>query len=67
MLPAVATLAETPDETGAFPRLTDAQLAPLRRAGRRRTTFPGQLLLRAGGQDYDFIVVLEGTVAVVEQ
>ena len=67
MLPAVATLAETPDEIGAFPRLTDAQLAPLRRAGRRRTTIPGQLLLRGGGPDYDFIVVLEGTVAVVEQ
>ncbi|MGH3788363.1 MAG: Na+/H+ antiporter NhaA [Pseudonocardiaceae bacterium] len=67
VLPAVATLAETPDETGAFPRLTDVQLAALRRAGRRRTTVPGQLLLRGGGPDYDFIIVLEGTVAVVEQ
>ncbi|MGH3991932.1 MAG: Na+/H+ antiporter NhaA, partial [Pseudonocardiaceae bacterium] len=67
VLPAVASLAETPDATGAFPRLTDAQLVPLRRAGRRRTTSPGQLLLRGGGPDYDFIVVLEGTVAVLEQ
>nr|MDQ3763465.1 cyclic nucleotide-binding domain-containing protein [Actinomycetota bacterium] len=66
VLPVVDTLEETPDADGAFPRLTAAQLARLRRVGRRRTTTAGEVLLHAGGPDYDFVVVLDGTVAVVE-
>ena len=73
-LPAVAGLDEadlaardeTPDEDGASPRLDERQLAVLRRAGRRRTTTTGEVLVRGGGTSFDFVVVLEGTVAVVE-
>ena len=56
---------ETPDD-GATPRLDERQLAVLRRAGRRRTTTTGEVLVRGGGVRFDFVVVLEGTVAVVE-
>lgn len=66
VLPPVDNLNETPDESGAFPRLTEAQIAPLRRAGRRRTTHRGEVLQRGGSAEFDFIVVLEGTVAVIE-
>jgi Na+:H+ antiporter, NhaA family len=65
-LPAVAGLAETPDENGSSPRLSARQLAVLRRAGRRRTTTAGEVLVQGGSTDWDFVVVLEGTVAVVE-
>ena len=65
MLPGVQGLEETPDD-GASPRLSDAHLAALRRVGRRLTTSPGQVLLRAGAEQFDFFVVLEGTVAVLE-
>ena len=67
VMPAVGSMEETPDSDGAFPRLAAAQLARLRRAGRRRMTTAGEVLLQAGGPDYDFVVVLEGTVAVVEE
>ncbi|MBK1783601.1 Na+/H+ antiporter NhaA [Prauserella cavernicola] len=57
---------ETPDGAGAFPRLDATQLAVLRRVGRRRRTTAGQVLQRGGSTDSDFIVVLEGTVSVLE-
>jgi len=59
-------MAETPDENGSSPRLDARQLAVLRRAGRRRTTTAGEVLVQGGASDWDFVVVLEGTVAVVE-
>ena len=65
-LPAVEGLEETADPSGASPRLDDRQLAVLRRAGRRRTTTTGEVLVQGGASDWDFVVVLEGTVAVVE-
>ena len=65
-LPAVDGLTETPDTSGASPRLDARQLAVLRRAGRRRTTAAGEVLVQGGSSDWDFVVVLEGTVAVVE-
>jgi Na+:H+ antiporter, NhaA family len=65
-LPAVAGLEETPDEYGASPRLDTRQLAVLRRAGRRRPTATGDVLVQGGSTEWDFVVVLEGTVAVVE-
>jgi NhaA family Na+:H+ antiporter len=65
-LPAVEGLAETPDLTGASPRLDPRQLAVLRRAGRRRTTTAGEVLVQGGASEWDFVVVLGGTVAVVE-
>jgi NhaA family Na+:H+ antiporter len=61
-----ADLPETPDRDGAFPRLTDAQLALLERAGTRRRVVPGDTLFRAGDPGYEFQVVLSGAVAVVE-
>lgn len=65
-LPAVEKLVETPDENGSSPRLDERQLGVLRRAGRRRGTAPGDVLVRGGVTDWDFVVVLEGLVAVVE-
>lgn len=56
---------ETPDD-GATPRLTEAQLAALTRAGRRVRTEHGQVLLRSGAEEYDFFVILSGSVAIVE-
>jgi Na+/H+ antiporter NhaA len=63
---ALEDLVETEDPSGASPRLDDRQLAVLRRAGRRRTTTPGEVLVRGGASEWDFVVVLEGIVAVVE-
>ncbi|CAA9212655.1 MAG: Na+/H+ antiporter NhaA type [uncultured Blastococcus sp.] len=65
-LPAVEGLEETDDPSGASPRLDDRQLAVLRRAGRRRSTSKGEVLVQGGASDWDFIVVLAGTVAVLE-
>jgi CRP-like cAMP-binding protein len=62
-----ADLPETPDTQGAFPRLSDAQLALLEQCGgRRRPVRRGEALFREGDDGYDFFVVLAGTVAVVE-
>ena len=59
----------TPDP-GADPFLApplDAdQLALLRRYGQERPTMAGQVLFREGDRAYDFIVILSGTVAVVD-
>ena len=65
-LPAVDGLAETTDSAGGSPRLDARQLAVLRRAGRRRMTTAGEVLVQGGASDWDFVVVLAGTVAVVE-
>jgi thioredoxin reductase (NADPH) len=59
-------LPETPDHDGAYPRLDDEQLARLKAAGRTRPTTPGEILFREGDEDYDFFVVLEGKVAIVQ-
>jgi thioredoxin reductase (NADPH) len=39
---------ETPDDSGAFPRLSDAQLETLSTHGERRPTKVGDLLFREG-------------------
>jgi thioredoxin reductase (NADPH) len=57
---------ETPDRDGAFPRLTDDQLARLAAQGERRSTQRGEVLFRQGDIHYDFYVVLEGRVATVD-
>ena len=56
---------ETPDD-GATPRLSEEQLGALLRVGRRVRTEHGQVLLRSGAAEYDFFVVLSGSVAVIE-
>ncbi|WP_167761112.1 Na+/H+ antiporter NhaA [Geodermatophilus sp. DF01-2] len=61
-----ADLPETPDRDGAFPRLTEAQLALIERFGTRRQCAPGEILFHEGDPGYAFSVVLSGAVAVVE-
>ncbi|HYT25635.1 MAG TPA: cyclic nucleotide-binding domain-containing protein, partial [Actinomycetota bacterium] len=61
-----APLSETPDRYGAYPRLDDAQIQALAEQGERRRTLPGDVLYREGDTHYDFVVILEGLVAVLE-
>ncbi|MGY2127800.1 Na+/H+ antiporter NhaA [Blastococcus sp. SYSU DS0617] len=65
-LAALQGAAETPDTDGSSPRLTDRQLGVLHRFGQRRSTVTGDLLVQGGHAQWDFVVVLTGTVAVVE-
>lgn len=58
-------LPETPDRDGAFPRLSDDQIAALAAHGTRRETRPGDVLFHEGDEGYDFFVVLAGTVKTV--
>jgi thioredoxin reductase (NADPH) len=58
--------AETPDVHGAFPRLSEPQIELLAEYGQQRRTESGEVLFREGDQHCDFIVVLEGKVAIVE-
>ncbi|MEY2533846.1 MAG: thioredoxin reductase [bacterium] len=59
-------LRETEDTSGAFPRLTAGQIAALEAHGRRRPTEAGDVLFSEGDREYDFYVILEGMVAIVE-
>src|ERR1700749_2056069 len=65
-LAAPGDITETPDLQGAYPRLSDAQIAALTGQGDRRGTQPGEILFREGERDCDFYVVLAGHVASVE-
>src|SRR6201993_1753538 len=57
---------ETPDLQGAYPRLSDEQIAALDAQGGRRPTRPGDVLFTEGDRECDFFVVLAGRVASVE-
>lgn len=57
-------LAETPDMYGAYPSLSDDQIATLESGGTRRTVHAGELLVREGCRSDDFFVILSGKVAV---
>ncbi|MBF6543616.1 FAD-dependent oxidoreductase [Nocardia brasiliensis] len=57
---------ETPDEAGAFPRLSQAQVATLAVGGTRRSVRAGAILVRAGAPSDEFLVILSGTVAIVD-
>ena len=59
-------ITETSDLQGAYPRLSDAQIAALTGQGDRRRTQPGEILFAEGERDCDFYVVLAGNVASVE-
>ncbi|MEY2464254.1 MAG: thioredoxin reductase, partial [Acidimicrobiaceae bacterium] len=59
-------LAETPDLHGAYPRLSDEQIARLAARGERRRTRAGDVLYREGDPQCDFFVILEGTVAIID-
>src|SRR5512141_2537497 len=63
---AESTLIETPDLSGAYPRLSQAQIELLGRAGTSRATSAGQVLIQEGTVEADFFVILQGTVLVVE-
>jgi thioredoxin reductase (NADPH) len=63
---AAEEIVETPDRAGAFPRLSEDQCARLEVEGRRRRTRAGETLFREGDERYDFFVVLEGKVALVD-
>ena len=60
-------LTETPDPYGAFPSLTEAQVAALETVGERRLMKPGDVLYKEGEGSGDFFVILEGKVAVMEE
>src|SRR6476469_2785669 len=57
-------LAETPDIYGAYPRLSDDQIAPLEAGGARRAVKAGEMLVREGERSDYFFVILSGKVAV---
>jgi thioredoxin reductase (NADPH) len=57
---------ETPDVDGAFARLSDQQIQVLTAHGQRRRTQAGEVLFTQGDPSYDFIIVVAGTVAVVD-
>ncbi len=57
---------ETPDLYGAFPDLGEGQIAMLFERGECRMTRVGEVLYREGDMHYDFVVILEGKVAVSE-
>jgi thioredoxin reductase (NADPH) len=53
------------DDPTLFPKLTDEQLALLAAYGHARPIRVGEVLFREGDPAYDFMVLLEGRVAVV--
>ncbi|MFF7966547.1 FAD-dependent oxidoreductase [Streptomyces sp. NPDC007903] len=57
---------ETPDRYGAFPRLTPEQLEDLAAQGERRPTTAGEVLYREGEPFREFLVILGGSVEVLE-
>jgi thioredoxin reductase (NADPH) len=57
---------ETPDLSGAFPRLGEARIRTLEAAGERRRVARGEVLIAEGEPEDTFFVVLSGRVAVVE-
>jgi thioredoxin reductase (NADPH) len=57
-------ITETPDLQGAYPRLSDAQIAALTGQGDRRGTQLGEILFGEGERDCDFCVVLAGHVVL---
>lgn len=63
----LADLPETPDTTGAYPRLTDAQIMLLSQYGERKPLTKGTTLFCAGDRDCGLFVVLDGRVRVVQE
>jgi thioredoxin reductase (NADPH) len=60
-------LPETPDTTGAYPRLTDDQVLLLSRHGERKSLSRGSQLFCEGDRDCGLFVVLDGKVRVVQE
>jgi CRP-like cAMP-binding protein len=62
---AAAPMAETPDRYGAYPRLTNDQIAALEASGTRRSSAAGETLVHEGKRTDDFFVILSGKVAII--
>lgn len=60
-------LPETPDTTGAYPRLSDDQIMLLARYAERKRAAKASTLFCEGDRDCGLLVVLEGKVAVVQE
>jgi thioredoxin reductase (NADPH) len=60
-------LPETPDTTGAYPRLTDEQIMLLSRYGESKRLAKDTMLFCEGDRDCGLFVVLEGRVVVVQE
>lgn len=58
--------AETPDTIGAFPRLSDEQIAVLLVRGQRRALTDGEVLIRPGEHPSSLYVVLEGLLLTAD-
>jgi thioredoxin reductase (NADPH) len=58
-------LDETPDVYGAYPRLSDDQIATLEAGGTRRAVKRGEMLVCEGTRTNVFYVILTGRVAIV--
>jgi thioredoxin reductase (NADPH) len=56
----------TPEQLPGSPLLSDADLERLTPLGTIRPTTVGEVLFREGDTTYDFIVILDGRVAIVE-
>jgi Na+:H+ antiporter, NhaA family len=59
-------LEETPDPGTLFPRLSESQIAILARFGERRNLQLGEPLFGVGQPGADFVVVVDGAVAMVD-
>ena len=62
-----SALTETPDPYGAFPRLSEEQIAALSSVGEPRKVNDGDILYREGDGNGDFFIILAGKVVVVEE
>lgn len=56
---------ETPDLFGAYPRLTEDQIATLRAGGTRRAVEVDEILIREGTRSAELFLILSGKVAIV--
>ncbi|ORW90494.1 cyclic nucleotide-binding protein [Mycobacterium sp. IEC1808] len=63
--PAAQEWEETPDLFGAYPRLTEDQIAKLLPGGSRRRVGIDEVLVREGMRSHELFVVLSGKVAIV--
>jgi thioredoxin reductase (NADPH) len=63
----VDELPETPDTSGAYPRLSDEQIMLLSKYGERRRLPKGATLFCEGDRDCGLFVVLDGRVVVLQE
>src|SRR6202046_5892093 len=56
---------ETPDLFGAYPRLTEGQIATLLPGGTRRPVDVDEILIREGVRSDELFLILSGKVAIV--